>query len=98
MNIEQLKKEYREEENDLKALGLMNKILREERVQKFTSKYLGTINESEKVIYVKEYNNKFEINFYDFGVIDFYPKANKVLIRRTNKWIKPGLKWIISKI
>ena len=33
-----------------------------------------------------------------YGVIDFYPKANKLLIRRKNKWIKPALKFIINRV
>jgi hypothetical protein len=38
----------------------------------------------------------FEIK--DYGVIDFYPKANKLLIRKLNKWIKPALGWIILEL
>ena len=33
-----------------------------------------------------------------YGIIDFYPKANKLLIRKSNKWINQGLKWIITKL
>ena len=49
-----------------------------------------------------ENNHKFTIDTdaqeEKFGVIDYFPKANKVLIRKDNKWIKPGLKWIITNL
>ena len=37
---------------------------------------------------------KIEINTDEFGIVDFFPKANKVLRRNINKWVHPGLKWI----
>lgn len=29
-----------------------------------------------------------------YGILDFFPKANKVLIRKENYWKEAGLKWI----
>ena len=34
----------------------------------------------------------------DFGILDFYPKANKVLIRTSNKWITDGKQWLTIKL
>lgn len=35
---------------------------------------------------------------YDLGgkQFDFYPKANKVFHHPTQRWIKPGLRWMIK--
>jgi hypothetical protein len=34
----------------------------------------------------------------DFGVIDYFIKSNKLLIRKENKWITDGLQWLINYI
>lgn len=31
----------------------------------------------------------------EIGIIDFFPKSNRVLIRKYNKWEDYGLKWIV---
>ena len=83
------------EENDLKALGLYVKALRQERCEKF-DKYLPYL---EKIYDVEERkNSSFSIKTESFGIIDYFPKANKLLIRKDNQWIKPGLKWIINNL
>ena len=88
--------EARSEENDLKAMGLFNRSLREKRNEVFENEWLGRLNE---VVDVEKRDNG-SYSFYtdDFEMIDFYPKANKVLIRKDNEWIKPGLKWIVNNI
>lgn len=30
--------------------------------------------------------------------IDYYPKANKVLIHRSNTWISSGFDWIVTNL
>jgi hypothetical protein len=48
-------------------------------------------------VYKRE-NGSYSFEFNDYGIIDFYPKANNLLIRKTNTWKKPGLKWIKENI
>lgn len=96
---EQLEQEAHAEENDLKALGIYNKALREKRLERFET-YLSDL---EKRGYeIVEDNHKYTIDTdtqeIKFGIIDYFPKANKVLIRKKNKWVKPGLKWIIDNL
>lgn len=38
------------------------------------------------------------IEFSDGTKIDFYPKRDKVFIKKINYWIPYGLSWILSKI
>lgn len=54
---------------------------------KLLSDYGYKIEEHEK-------QGKFSINTITKGIIDYYPKANKILIRNKNKWISDGLNWI----
>jgi hypothetical protein len=94
---QELYKQANEEDNDLKALGLYTKSLREGRLENFKQSYLPLL--LKKDYEVAEYNNKYTIDTYsEFGVLDFFPKANKILIRKDNKWIKPGLQWIIKNL
>ena len=92
----QLYQQLREEDNDLKALGISTKIIREERVQKFEDVWLSKLQEKCNVRHDPTSNRyTFELNGY--GVMDFYPKANKLLIRKLNKWQQPGLQWLIKE-
>lgn len=93
---EKLKQQSAEEDNDLIAMGIGKKIIREERIEKFEEKWL------------KKFQLKFgdNINWVptmycyrinDNGkIIDFYPKANKLFIKEKNNWVKPGLKFLVK--
>ena len=93
---EKLKKLAQQEDNDLKYMGIMKKAIREERNEEFYANWLSELYNSDKVISIKELpiQGKIEINTDDFGIVDFFPKANKVLRRKENKWVHPGLKWL----
>jgi hypothetical protein len=92
---EQLKIESQKEENDIKSFALGAKVIREERIEKFEETWLPKLKERYTVHYDA---NAHRYTFTtDHGVIDFYPKANKLLIRSISQWIKPGLTWIINK-
>jgi hypothetical protein len=82
-------------DSDIKYLGVANKIMREERMERFIEKYLPLL-EKKAMVTIIDLKDKIVINNGQFGVIDFYPKANKILIRSKNKWIKPGLQWLIK--
>ncbi len=91
--LKNLNEKLVEEDNGLKALGILNKILREKRDLKF-GKWLKRLES----IYIVEnlYIGKYTIHTLEFGKLDYFPKANKLLIRNQNKWIKPGLQWVIK--
>lgn len=93
---ELLKQKAAEADSDQASLGLMTKSLREKRLEKFQD----FMPKLERLGYdvVQETVGKYTIdtdsNEIKFGTVDYFPKANKVLIRKDNDWIKPGLKWI----
>ena len=90
-----------EADHVLEALGLHTKALREERKERFEETWLPKLMRQDVVVtHFALPQNKYEICYMEDGVqhtIDYYPKANKVLIRSKNKWIKPGLRWIVQK-
>lgn len=93
--------EYKElgnqEESDSKALGYYTKSLREGRLENFQQVYLPLL--LKKGYEIAEDNHKYTIDTYDkYGILDFFPKANKLLIRKDNDWKKPGLQWIIKNL
>jgi len=94
---EDLHQQANKEDNDLKALGLYNKSLREGRMERFEQSFLPVL--LKKGYEVAKDNYKYTIDTYDeFGILDFFPKANKLLIRKDNSWKKPGLQWIIKNL
>ena len=94
---EQLKIEAQQEDNDLKALGIYNKVIREERAERF-EKYLDKLIEKGYDTVELPDQGKFTIYTEHFGIIDYYPKANKVLVRKLHKYIPKGLNWIINNL
>lgn len=99
---EALKQQAAEEENDLKALGLMTGSLREGRLEKFTETYLPQLLKAgydiSEDVWTYRYTIDTSTGGKNYGIVDYYPKANNLLIRKTNKWIKPGLRWIVEKL
>lgn len=99
---EELRKAAAEEDNDLKAVGLMKQSLREERHERFAEEYLPKLQEKGYPIRFFENQGKYAIDTKacnkSFGIVDYYPKANNLLIRKDNKWFKPGLKWMIENL
>ena len=95
-NINELREKLAAEENDLKALGIGKKLIREERNERFEETWLPKLQAKCNVKHdAQSCRYTFELNGY--GVIDFYPKSNLLLIRKLNKWIQPGLRWIITE-
>ena len=92
---ERLKIEAGKEDNDNIAFGILGKAIREERAENFEDKWLKKMQVQTDIILRARgcytFNSK-------YGIIDFYPKANKLLIREKNQWKKPGLKFIVSNI
>jgi hypothetical protein len=97
---EELRIEAGSIESDIAYLGVANKIMREERKERFEEKYLHQI--LAKDVCVTHYElprDQYEMSYIRDGkqeTIDYFPKANKILIRSKNKWIKPGLQWLIK--
>lgn len=93
---EELEQKAFKEDNDIKAFALLSKSLREKRSEKFEGGWLLLLEDKYDV--EKRNNGSYTISTQDYGIIDYFPKANKTLIRSNNKWEKPGLKWIINNL
>lgn len=94
-NSEILREQMSTEDNDIKALALSTKIIREERSERFEDIWLERLQKKCNVIHDSD-KGKYTFEFDKYGIIDFYPKSNNLLIRKLNKWHKPGLNWIIK--
>lgn len=87
-----LRQQAAEEENDIKAFAIGGKVIREERKERFEENYLPALREKFEVY--ERPNGSYTIDETPFGVIDYFPKANKVLIRANRKWHTAGMKWM----
>ena len=94
---EHLRCEAQAEENDLKTLGLYTKVLREERSERFEN-YKDKLLAEGFNLTEHEAQGKITIEPTNYGIVDYYPKANKILIRELNDWKTGGLRWIRSKL
>lgn len=92
---EELVRKGNAEENDLIAMGYYNKALREERSERFNEHWLDQLGDKFDVTHSLQ-KGCFTFVCESHGTLDYYPKANKVLVRKQNKWIKPGLRWLIK--
>lgn len=92
---EELLQQSREEDNDLKSYGIYLQSLREQRIEKFVEGWLIPLSIKYEVI---ENNHKYSITTQEYGIIDYFPKKNKLLIRKQNEWKEQGLKWIINNL
>lgn len=92
-----LKKQADEADHDLRALGLMTGAIREARLERFEEKYLPILLKQGIDITHDEKNHCYIFECSE-GLVNFYPKANKLLIRKKNQWIKPGLQWIVKHV
>lgn len=92
---EELRIEAQQEESDFSYMAKMNKSIREARLERFEDVYAEKL-EAKNCIVIPFNGSKVVIDTQTekFGIIDYYPKANKILIRKQNKWITQGLRWI----
>jgi len=75
--------------------------IRDRRADMFNEKWLATFSDKfgQNFMYdEKKYCYTIQTSNQDNKpwTLDFYPKANKVLIRQENRWIKPGLNWLLD--
>lgn len=95
MKSDELERQAAGEDNDLKALGLYTKALREKRMEHFKDMVVSIQNAGHKI---SRHGNYYMLITEEHGKMSFYPKANKIHIHKTNTWIKPGVHWIIKNL
>lgn len=72
------------------------RVIRAKRMFKFKREILPALD----AYNVKEYSNGTMYKFRDdnYGYIDFYPMANRLLIHEEQRWVSGADKWIIKNI
>lgn len=84
--------------DDFRAFREYQREIREKKYNKFCSKILPKLQGAENVVYIERSMEKFTITTTNFGVIDIFPKANRLLIRKDNKWYSKATQWIIDNL
>ena len=93
--IEQLTELLAHEDNDLRAMGIAKKLTREKRNDRFLDQWLPLI-EAKCNVTVDPNMDKYTIEPTSKGIIDYYPKSNRLLIRTSNTWKSDGLVVLIN--
>lgn len=83
-------------ENDWVIHKLKVKVMREQNVENFESKWLHKFEALFPV--EKRPNDSFMVTTRSHGVIDYLPKSNKMLIREKCQWKTGALKWMVQNL
>lgn len=95
---ELLHRQADESDNDFQFWNFKTQAEKEEKFERFTEHHLPKIQQSEKVISVEDREHMFMIEFSDGTRIDYYPKKDRVFIKKINHWKSDGLAWLLGKI
>lgn len=96
---EELFKEANEHENDYKSWNLYSKAKRQKKFEMFEENILPILKEKYQVEYSEQFYKFIIDTGNNYGVIDYFAKSNKILIRQTNTWIKvDDLNWLIKNL
>lgn len=92
---QKLKQEADKLDNDFAYMAAMRKVKRQERVEVFED-YLKKLKNIKSITFLNSdlIQGKHTFNTDKYGIIDYYPKADRLLIRKTNKWYHHGLNWL----
>lgn len=71
---------------------------RDKRAKRFSNEIILKLHKSEDVISVESTEFSHIIKSKKYGKIIVYPKANKILICRLNKWVKGAVSWLYENI
>jgi hypothetical protein len=93
--IQELTEKLSHEDNDLVAMGIERKIAREKRNDRFLDHWLPLI-QSKCTVKIDPLMDKYSIEPTSKGIVDYYPKSNKLLIRTSNTWKTGGLVILIN--
>jgi hypothetical protein len=91
-----------EVENDIIAYSLESAIRREQKKELFEERWLPKFQEW--LHGGVKWDGKKECFTFTFEkdklpvIIDFYPKGNRVLIRKENRWLDNGSQWLIKNV
>ncbi len=75
----------------------LSKEVRQERLKNFEEKWLPKFTEVSDMKLVDKEALKYSVTMEKWGEVYFFPKANKVLIKKENRWIERGLPFLIKQ-
>jgi len=92
--------EAEQEENDFRYWSKIYDAEREKRKENFEDNFLPTIKNSPHVLSIEERmsGSMLMIEFSDGVKIDYYPKKDRVFIKKLCHWKSYGKTWILNKI
>lgn len=97
-----LKLDHDQEENDIVAVGKYKKYVREVRSERFDDKYLIILKNNYKIEHLEKMGcYRIDTIPKTYGIVDFYPKSNKLFFhsektKPRHAWKGQGLKWILD--
>lgn len=94
---EDLRRQMAGEDNDIKAFGIGGKIIREARAENFDAEWLPKFQEVCPIVF-KEVLGCYQLENKKYGIMRYYPKANRLHLCQENRWVKPGLQWLVRNI
>jgi len=97
LKSEILKREAEQEDNDFRALNLYKKSMREDRIEKFEDKWLSKFEDKYEIQF-NQMQQCYIITTEEYGVLHFYPKANRLQFQGSKNWYSTALRWMISKL
>ena len=83
-----------EDDNDFAYMRQLKENNAKVRTDVFTNIYLDKLIAKGYVVTHPSIGKITIVTWNDFGIVDYFPKANKVLIRKDNQWIESGNDWI----
>ena len=93
--LKELEDKLKRENNNLKAMSIAKKITREKRNDRFLDHWLPLI-QAKCTVKVDPLMDKYSIEPTSKGIVDYYPKSNRLLIRTSNTWKSGGLVFLIN--
>lgn len=75
-----------------------SKKTRETKYLKFQKETVPKLQQRPGILLISQSLDKFIISTTNFGIIDVFPKANRLLIRNKNEWHSRATHWLLTNI
>ena len=83
-----------EDDNDFAYMRQLKEKHAKERLDTFNNSYLEKLVANGCVVTYPSVGKITISTKTDFGIVDYFPKANKILVRKFNAWLGGGTGWI----
>lgn len=97
LTIEELKAKLIDSDDKYLIRGVRKRILKRVRHERFVERYLPKLEERMEVSFIED-SCLYVFDMPPYGVVEFYPKPNKMYIRKLDTWLKPALTLIVTEL